>query len=249
MLIHPVVQHLNGAVTVTLQASFVGDGTDATDKQRIGAYGDPLVNLVGTIVDTAHPAIGTITLAGLPSLSDSFVIGSQTFTWVASGTALGNVVIGVDAAACATNIVTSISRDIPSVATAERVGSTVIVTAVTPGVNGNSLNFTEASTNVTMDGSGKLGGTTAGRDALSFQFGAAEVWKGVTTQMAATPVRFMTQLPFGSTGQTPYEAIVADPVIAATVWVATMASRISAVMTDLRAKSPSQLVTLSDSTV
>lgn len=57
MLIHPVVQHLGGTVTVTLQASFVGGQTGATgatddsDKARIAAYGDPRVNLGGTFVD------------------------------------------------------------------------------------------------------------------------------------------------------------------------------------------------------
>ena len=58
MKIHPVVQHLNSVVTVTLQASFVGDSTDVTDKTRISAYGDPKVNLAGTFVD---PIGGTFT--------------------------------------------------------------------------------------------------------------------------------------------------------------------------------------------
>ncbi len=60
MKIHPVVQHLNSIVSVTLQASFVGDPTDATDKQRIAAYGDPQVNLAGTFID---PVGGTFTFS------------------------------------------------------------------------------------------------------------------------------------------------------------------------------------------
>lgn len=57
MLIHPVVQHLGGTITVTLQASFVAGltgvtgATDDTDKARIAAYGDPRVNLGGTFTD------------------------------------------------------------------------------------------------------------------------------------------------------------------------------------------------------
>lgn len=51
MKIHPVIQHLNSVVTVTLQASFVGDTNDITDKTRIAAYGDPKVNMAGTFVD------------------------------------------------------------------------------------------------------------------------------------------------------------------------------------------------------
>lgn len=249
MKIHPVVQHLNGAVTVALQASFVGDNTDTTDKQRIGAYGDPLVNLVGTFSDTAKAAIGTITVSGLPTSTQTFVVGNQTFTFKASGTATGDVVIGIDAAATAGNIVTSLTRDLSGLVSAEQISTTVVVTAVTPGVASNAIIFTEASTNVSMDGSGSLGGTLAGREALTFQFGAAEVWRGITTQMAATPVRFLTQLPQGSAGQGSTDAIVADPVAAATVWVDSMVTRLGDAMTLLRAKSPSQLISLSDSTV
>lgn len=60
MKIHPVVQHLNSVVTVTLQASFVGDANDITDKTRIAAYGDPQVNMAGTFVD---PVGGVFTFA------------------------------------------------------------------------------------------------------------------------------------------------------------------------------------------
>ena len=51
MLIHPLVQQLNSIVSVTLQATFMGDATDSTDKQRIAAYGDPKVNMGGVFVD------------------------------------------------------------------------------------------------------------------------------------------------------------------------------------------------------
>jgi hypothetical protein len=63
MRLHPVVQHLNSVVTVTLQASFVGGSSaslDATDKSRIAAYGDPKVNLAGTFID---PVGGVFTFA------------------------------------------------------------------------------------------------------------------------------------------------------------------------------------------
>ena len=55
MLIHPVVTQLNSVVSVTLQASFNGAGTDVTDKQRISAYGDPKVNMGGAYVDPMSP--------------------------------------------------------------------------------------------------------------------------------------------------------------------------------------------------
>ena len=249
MRVHPAVQHLNGAVTVTLQASFIGDVTDATDKQRIGAYGDPLVNLGGQFVGPSIPAVGTITVAGLPTLGQTFHIGAQTFTWVASGSATGNVVLGIDGPACLANIVTSVTRDLATVTAVGATSTTITVTANTVGTVGNSYTFTSSSTNVTVDGTGTLGGTQVGRGTVTFQMGAPETYKGITTQMAATPVTFMTQLPLGSAGLTPTQAIVADPVVAAQVWAASMVTRISAVMADLRAKTPSQLVALSDSTV
>jgi hypothetical protein len=52
MLVHPVVSHQNSIVSVQLNAKFVGDITDADDQRRIAAYGDPLINLGGTFVDS-----------------------------------------------------------------------------------------------------------------------------------------------------------------------------------------------------
>lgn len=51
MKIHPVVSEQNGIVSVQMQAQFIGDSTDVGDKQRIGAFGDPQVNLAGQMVD------------------------------------------------------------------------------------------------------------------------------------------------------------------------------------------------------
>jgi hypothetical protein len=141
MKLHPVVQHLGGIVTVTLQASFVGDPNDTTDKQRISAYGDPKVNLAGTFT------------------------GSPSFT-----------------------------------------------------------------------------------------MGSNEYYKGITTEMMNYSVRFMTQLPPAVAGQPAttlgaLDCITSDPVGAATVWSTVMADRITQAMTTLRAKTPAQLATLSDSTV
>jgi hypothetical protein len=54
MRIHAATQQLNGIVSVTMSAKFMGDSTDTTDKQRILAYGDPLVNLVGLFTDPSN---------------------------------------------------------------------------------------------------------------------------------------------------------------------------------------------------
>lgn len=140
MQIHPIVQHLNSVVSVTLQAMYVGDVNDETDKSRIAAYGDPKVNLAGAFID---PVGGVFT----------------------------------------------------------------------------------------------------------FTFPVSEFYKGITTELAAAPVRFMTQLPVGVGTQLPTDCITSDPVAAATAWVAVMDSRIEAKMVTLRAKTPAQLTTLPDSTV
>ena len=47
MKIHPEVKHEGGVVSVSLKVQFVGDPTDADDRARLYAYGDPLINLGG----------------------------------------------------------------------------------------------------------------------------------------------------------------------------------------------------------
>jgi|GEM_PF-1924279 len=155
----------------TLETIGTGDGADTTFQLiKTDTYGGlPYVRTISKpVAATTHiyvtgPAVGTITLTGVPALDETFVIGSQTFTWKAARASAGQVTRGGTAAACVTNIVTAITADIPTVATAvDGAGDTVVVTAVTPGVAGNSLTFTEACGSFTMDGGGHLGGTTAG---------------------------------------------------------------------------------------
>jgi hypothetical protein len=77
MKIHPVVVQQNGIVSVTMQATFIGDVTDITDKQRIQAYGDPLVNLGGLFTDPANTSFSftfpaSQLFAGLTTQMSSF---------------------------------------------------------------------------------------------------------------------------------------------------------------------------------
>jgi hypothetical protein len=55
MKIHPVITQQNGIISVVLQASFVGDVNDTTDKSKILAFGDPQVNIAGTFTDPNPP--------------------------------------------------------------------------------------------------------------------------------------------------------------------------------------------------
>jgi len=107
-------------------------------------------------------AQGTITMGGIATADETFVIGAQTFTWKAARGGVGEVTIGANAASAVTNIVAAITADITTVTAADGTGDTVVVTAATVGTGGNSIIFTEASSNMTVDGSGTLGTTTAG---------------------------------------------------------------------------------------
>lgn len=55
MKINAIVTQANGIISVTLQATFVGDATDASDKQKIAAFGDPQINIAGTFTDPNNP--------------------------------------------------------------------------------------------------------------------------------------------------------------------------------------------------
>ena len=56
MKINAVVSQSNGIISVTLQALFVGDPTDATDKAKIAAFGDPVVQIAGNFSDPSNPS-------------------------------------------------------------------------------------------------------------------------------------------------------------------------------------------------
>ncbi len=54
MLVHSIVGQNNGMITVTIQCSFNGSPSpqqDSVDVQKIGAFGDPDVNIAGNFTD------------------------------------------------------------------------------------------------------------------------------------------------------------------------------------------------------
>ena len=131
---------------------------------------DDDIFLVGIDSD-AVAAVGTITMAGVATAEETFVIDTQTFTWKAARSVAGEVTIGADAPAAVTNIVTAVTADLATVTAADGAGDTVVVTAVAKGITGNDIVFTEASTNMAMDAT-TLGTTTAG---LGHNFGATQI--------------------------------------------------------------------------
>lgn len=118
-------------------------------------------------------AVGTITVSEDPIVGQTFIIGTQTFTWTAAGVDTGNVIIGGDVAEHCTNIKTSVNRDLSTVV-ATSTATTVVITAATAGRDGNSIIFANVdSTGLSFDESdeqaGYLGGTTRG-DTLDTNF-------------------------------------------------------------------------------
>lgn len=148
-------------------------------------------------------AVGTITMAGVAVADETFVIDDQTFTWKASRSGTGEVTIGADAAAAVTNIVTAVTADLVTVIATDGTGDTVVVTAATGGTAGNSIIFTENSTNMTVDGSGTLGTTTSGIDGAlidQIDYWNGSGWTSVTTNLVDTTKDSTRTASFSQTG-------------------------------------------------
>lgn len=56
MKLNAIVSQSNGIISVTIQALFVGDPTDASDKAKIAAFGDPVVQIAGNFADPNNPS-------------------------------------------------------------------------------------------------------------------------------------------------------------------------------------------------
>jgi hypothetical protein len=154
---------------------FSGSPTGAAQWQ-MGLGGDGFSGLIDPMGTGSTQAQGTISLTtGGAQAGQQFQIGPQVFTFVTSGNSTGQVVLSTSTTTEGNNIVAAITRDIPTVATAARSGSTVVVTAVTGGSSGNSIVFTTLGTvaNFSMNGGGFLGGTTQGDDTGSLRY-----WEG-----------------------------------------------------------------------
>ena len=121
---------------------------------------------VNTPADYDLPAVGTITMSGIATLNETFIIDTQTFTWKTSRSGVGEVTRGASASEAVTNIVAAVTADLTTVTAVDGAGDTVMVQAVIYGEIGNLIPFSEASTNMAMDGAGFLGGTYPGDDNL-----------------------------------------------------------------------------------
>lgn len=190
----------NGALTMILPAPPSGQhhyitGLTITRASAAAVTGNATLNITTTnLVNAADPqgtcAVGTITMTGVAVADETFVVAGTTFTWKASRSTVGQVTIGANQAAAVTNIVTALTADIPTLVTAvDGAGDTVVVTSVSGGSAATALTFTEASTNMAMDGSGTLGGTTESGQLLSWTVGNAIAAGGFLKDVELFPAR------------------------------------------------------------
>ena len=153
---------------------FPGTPTGSTQWQ-MGLGGDGFSGQIDPMGTGPTQAVGTIALTtGGATAGQQFVIGSQTFTFVALRATTGEVTLNSSTTTEGNNIVTAINADLAGVVTSARTGANVNVTAVTAGAGGNSIAFNNInSANFSMNGSGFLGGTTQG--GLP---GSLRIWQG-----------------------------------------------------------------------
>jgi len=137
---------------------FTPDLTLATVNDLTYLYAS---NHINTSADYTLKAVGTITMAGIAVEDETFVCGIP-YVWKNVRTGSGEVTIGASAAEACTNLITALLADTNGVVPSAGSGTTVIVTASEYGTIGNSIDFSELSTNMVMNGSGHLGGTIAG---------------------------------------------------------------------------------------
>jgi len=155
------------------------------------------------LVLTAVAAQGTVTMiTANPEGDDSITIGSET--WVFKGVRSAAYEVAVDAvegiSGTLANFVAAVNADssvvtASTVAFSEETGWYTVISAVTAGAAGNSLAFTadfETPANVSLDGSGYLGGTTVGKDATD-----PETVFHLDTRGEVDQVMLMVTFPYG----------------------------------------------------
>jgi len=127
-----------------------------------------------TFIEAAYlSATGTFELTGLPSATETVVIGSDTYTFVAALAVAYDVLIGVDAEATIDNLIAAVNQGAGggvvygtgTIANADAdatalPGAITKITALLPGTAGNSIVFTDTVTNAIISGSGTLAGGT-----------------------------------------------------------------------------------------
>lgn len=123
----------------------------------------------------AVDAQGEITITGLPSVGETITVNGFVFTWSDSWSNDPTVIlIGATTANCASSLRYKMQMH-PLFSNVTASGSVVTLTAqMYQGASANSWGFTTTSANISLDGSGTFGGTTAGADGTVSIVGTAQ---------------------------------------------------------------------------
>ena len=152
------------------RTAFYWNDDDNRDNLGFGCHNGLWVWQDGDLAEVtpvATAASGAITVATLPSLDQTFTVGSQVFTFKASRASAGQVTLGGSVNACATNIAAAINADVATVSAAAAT-NVVTVTADATGYAGNAIVFvTGTASGLTFSRSGTLlGGYTFSAGAI-----------------------------------------------------------------------------------
>ncbi len=110
------------------------------------------------VSNTGTPATGNVTYTGLPTAAQTLTIGDEVYTYRAARAIPFEITIGGDATSTGANTVTAIGLDSDLVSGANALG-VVTLTALVPGVAGNSVTLSETASNTTVSGAHMTGGT------------------------------------------------------------------------------------------
>ena len=153
-------------------ATYISDGTTiphATDH-------DDMLDILLSFLRGGTPAEGTLTLTGNIANTETVTIDTKVYTFQTTLTNVdGNVLIGATASDTIDNFIAAINLDTgagisyaavmtvhPTVFANTGAGDTMIVSAKTAGISGNSIASTETSTNTSWGGATLSGGASVG---------------------------------------------------------------------------------------
>lgn len=164
-----------GVLTLTGGASDVTDGeTFVVGPQTYyistGLTAVPASNVAVDVSADGTKSQGTISMATKPTATDTVVLGTKTYTFKAAAVVDGDVEIGALVANSQENLVAAINGTDgintanTQVTAADFDSDASVVTAIYTGAQGDTIVASETFTDLTdaIDGSGNLGGTTAG---------------------------------------------------------------------------------------
>lgn len=138
-------------------------GIGGAEQQQLGALARYVQDAVGQdgkpVKAVANVnASGTLKFTGKGTANDTFTVGADTFTLVASDPAAGEVLIGADAGGTRDNALAVLQAAAAELGVTVEATSTdtITITAVADGVAGNAIALAKTSTAITVSGAGTL---------------------------------------------------------------------------------------------